>query len=86
MHRPEWFAAKAGGRDLLAVALDLHMGVTGSYKRTDEELDSDARLLIYALANWKPSQLLFDAAVKQLLEVAVQERADHIAKGKRNGS
>jgi hypothetical protein len=82
MYRPEWFQEQAGGRNVLQIALDLHMAVTGSGEMSPREMQRDASLIEHVIREWKkPSgrdQCSFDYAVHSLLYSAYAEYASTV--------
>lgn len=66
------------GRDVMAIALDVHMTNIGSYEREREEQEKDRKLIWDILNNWEPSTCdrsrRFEAAVKEVLWSAYAEK------------
>lgn len=75
MYRPEWWSEITQDRNLLEIALDLHMSCTGSFDRPIQASINDHYALTWALNNWQDSvhSPRFDEAVRQLLIEAVYE-------------
>lgn len=78
-YRPQWVQDILGERSLLDCALDVHMTVTGTYERCSggesPTQEDDIRALKHTLSNWKPSwgsEEAFDAAVRNLIEIALE--------------
>lgn len=72
-YRPEWFPQD---RNVLQIALDVHMTTTGSFERSEEEQEFDIKCLKHVLRNWKsgrPIDAPFDSQVHQLICVTLFE-------------
>lgn len=77
MYRPQWWADIANGRTVLQIALDVHMGLTGSSQTSNQSIADDFWLLTYVVENWKPTTHEawrgFDTAVLNLILAALGE-------------
>jgi hypothetical protein len=67
-------------RNILNIALQVHMTTVGSYERSHTtgmtEQEADVQLLRERLANWRPSHLgsyAFDQACKSVVEAALKD-------------
>ena len=66
--------ALQGDKSLLEIALDLHMGTTGSMECPPDYLEKCAVIIRSALASWEKgltSTFHFDNAVRNLIETAL---------------
>ncbi len=72
MYRPEWFPQQ----NILAMALNVHMYVEGSYDTMLEYHELDVKALLYALDKWEEynsRSTKFDNAVKEIVIIAIEE-------------
>lgn len=72
-YRPEWFEEVANGRNVLTIALHVHMTVTGSYDRSWLQQEEDVNCLEEVLRSWQPSDYIFGDLVKTLINQALME-------------
>jgi hypothetical protein len=71
-HRPDWFASKTDGLELTEMAAILHQVSIGAAEyenpgRIDDYFDA----ITWADANWQPSSLPYDAAVREMCRAAL---------------